>query len=70
MRRLGREHSFPNRGRNEWALAKCTAADEVARKIREVRELCRRRKAASRRAKKSRTDPDYIERVRSLISCV
>ena len=43
---------------------------EVARKIREVRELCRRRKAASRRAKKIRADSDYIERVRGIISRV
>jgi len=44
--------------------------DEVARKIREVRELGRRRKVASRRAKKFRTDSDYIEQVRDIISCV
>jgi len=70
MRKLGREPSFPSGERNERALAARIVADEIARKIREVRELCRGRKVASRRAKKIRTDPDYIERVRSLISCV
>ncbi|MFQ6129714.1 MAG: hypothetical protein ACE5OT_02755 [Candidatus Hadarchaeaceae archaeon] len=52
MRKLGRKLGFPSRGRNERAPAKRTATDEIARKIREVRELGRRRKAASRRASK------------------
>jgi len=73
MRKLGRKLGFPSGERNEWVLAKRTAADEVARKIREVRELGRRRKVASRKSKKFRTNPDYIERVRrelNLLTCL
>lgn len=52
MGKLGRKLGFQSGEMNERALAERTLADEVARKIREVRELNLRRKAALRGASK------------------
>jgi hypothetical protein len=49
MGKLGRKSGFLSEERDKRALAERMIADEVARKIREVKELCRRRRAASRK---------------------